>query len=152
MSGVTSPKPDLQSWRRSTRPPEQANHKTSSGQIVEINQPGQEKVAAMVLAWSEFIQCGWQWLVCCSQTAAHRMVVELSLTVAEKLLGTQEIRYSLSLSSTGSEKGAFCRVVPWSVSFCVLGRSTSCITLDPVENSELITRLQDGDDPIEQYL
>jgi len=42
----------------------------------------------------------------------------------------------------------------------VLGRSTGCITLDPVENNELITRLQDGalvyvtvgDDPIEQYL
>jgi hypothetical protein len=42
----------------------------------------------------------------------------------------------------------------------VLGRSTGCITLDPVENNELITRLEDralvyvtvGDDPIEQYL
>jgi hypothetical protein len=42
----------------------------------------------------------------------------------------------------------------------VLGRSTGCITLDPVENNEIITRLQDGalvyvtvgDDPIEQYL
>ena len=42
----------------------------------------------------------------------------------------------------------------------VLGRSTGCITLDPVENNELITRLQDGalvyvtvgDAPIEQYL
>jgi hypothetical protein len=42
----------------------------------------------------------------------------------------------------------------------VLGRSTGCITLDPIENNELITRLQDGalvyvtvgDDPIEQYL
>jgi hypothetical protein len=42
----------------------------------------------------------------------------------------------------------------------VLGRSLGCITLDPVENNELITRLQDGalvyvtvgNDPIEQYL
>jgi hypothetical protein len=42
----------------------------------------------------------------------------------------------------------------------VLGRSTGCITLDPVENNELITRLQDGalvyvtvgDAPIEKYL
>jgi len=42
----------------------------------------------------------------------------------------------------------------------VLGRSTGCITLDPAENNELITRLQDGalvyvtvgDAPIEQYL
>ena len=42
----------------------------------------------------------------------------------------------------------------------VLGRSTGCITLDPAENNELITRLQDGalvyvtvgDTPIEQYL
>jgi hypothetical protein len=42
----------------------------------------------------------------------------------------------------------------------VLGRSTGCITLDPVENNELITRLEDGalvyvtvgDAPIEQYL
>jgi hypothetical protein len=42
----------------------------------------------------------------------------------------------------------------------VLGRSTGCITLDPVENNEIITRLQDGalvyvtvgDAPIEQYL
>jgi len=41
-----------------------------------------------------------------------------------------------------------------------VGRSTGCITLDPVENNELITRLQDGalvyvtvgDAPIEQYL
>jgi len=40
------------------------------------------------------------------------------------------------------------------------GRSTGCITLDPVENNELITLLQDGalvyvtvgDAPIEQYL
>jgi L,D-transpeptidase catalytic domain len=42
----------------------------------------------------------------------------------------------------------------------VLGRSLGCITLDPVENNQLISRLQDGalvyvtvgDDPIEQYL
>jgi hypothetical protein len=42
----------------------------------------------------------------------------------------------------------------------VLGRSNGCITIDPVENNQLITRLQDGalvyvtvgDDPIEQYL
>ena len=42
----------------------------------------------------------------------------------------------------------------------VLGRSNGCITVDPVENNQLITRLQDGalvyvtvgDDPIEQYL
>ena len=42
----------------------------------------------------------------------------------------------------------------------VLGRSLGCITLDPVENNQLITRLQDGalvyvtvgDDPIEQYV
>ncbi|MGB6759995.1 MAG: murein L,D-transpeptidase catalytic domain-containing protein [Xanthobacteraceae bacterium] len=42
----------------------------------------------------------------------------------------------------------------------VLGRSNGCITVDPVENNEIITRLQDGaliyvtvgDDPIEQYL
>jgi len=42
----------------------------------------------------------------------------------------------------------------------VLGRSTGCITLDLVENNELITRLEDGalvyvtvgDAPIEQYL
>ncbi|HSZ67735.1 MAG TPA: murein L,D-transpeptidase catalytic domain family protein [Xanthobacteraceae bacterium] len=42
----------------------------------------------------------------------------------------------------------------------VLGRSNGCITVDPVENNELIARLQDGaliyvtvgDDPIEQYL
>ncbi|MGA9948662.1 MAG: murein L,D-transpeptidase catalytic domain-containing protein [Xanthobacteraceae bacterium] len=42
----------------------------------------------------------------------------------------------------------------------VLGRSNGCITVDPVENNELITRLQDGaliyvtvgDDPVEQYL
>jgi hypothetical protein len=42
----------------------------------------------------------------------------------------------------------------------VLGRSNGCITLDPVDNNRLITRLQDGalvyvtvgDDPIEQYL
>jgi hypothetical protein len=42
----------------------------------------------------------------------------------------------------------------------VLGRSTGCITLDPAENNELITRLQDGalvyvtvgDAPIEPYL
>jgi L,D-transpeptidase catalytic domain len=42
----------------------------------------------------------------------------------------------------------------------VLGRSNGCITVDPVENNQLITRLQDGalvyvtvgDTPIEQYL
>src|SRR6476660_2199844 len=42
----------------------------------------------------------------------------------------------------------------------VLGRSNGCITIDPVENKALITRLQDGalvyvtvgDAPIEQYL
>src|SRR5271168_3849357 len=42
----------------------------------------------------------------------------------------------------------------------VLGRNNGCITVDPVENNELIARLQDGaliyvtvgDDPIEQYL
>ena len=42
----------------------------------------------------------------------------------------------------------------------VLGRSNGCITVDPVENNQLITRLQDGalvyvtvgDAPIEQYL
>jgi hypothetical protein len=42
----------------------------------------------------------------------------------------------------------------------VLGRSNGCITIDPVENNALITRLQDGalvyvtvgDSPIEQYL
>jgi hypothetical protein len=42
----------------------------------------------------------------------------------------------------------------------ILGRSNGCITLDPVENNQLITRLQDGalvyvtvgNDPIEQYL
>jgi hypothetical protein len=42
----------------------------------------------------------------------------------------------------------------------VLGRSNGCITVDPVENNELIARLQEGaliyvtvgDDPIEQYL
>ena len=42
----------------------------------------------------------------------------------------------------------------------MLGRSNGCITVDPVENNQLITRLQDGalvyvtvgDDPIEQYL
>lgn len=42
----------------------------------------------------------------------------------------------------------------------MLGRSNGCITVDPVENNKLITRLQDGalvyvtvgDDPIEQYL
>jgi hypothetical protein len=41
-----------------------------------------------------------------------------------------------------------------------LGRSNGCITVDPVENNELVRRLQDGalvyvtvgDDPIEQYL
>ena len=41
-----------------------------------------------------------------------------------------------------------------------LGRSNGCITVDPVENNQLITRLQDGalvyvtvgDAPIEQYL
>jgi hypothetical protein len=42
----------------------------------------------------------------------------------------------------------------------MLGRSNGCITVDPVENNALITRLQDGalvyvtvgDDPIERYL
>lgn len=42
----------------------------------------------------------------------------------------------------------------------MLGRSNGCITIDPVENNALITRLQDGalvyvtvgDAPIEQYL
>jgi hypothetical protein len=42
----------------------------------------------------------------------------------------------------------------------MLGRSNGCITVDPVENNQLITRLQDGalvyvtvgDAPIEQYL
>jgi L,D-transpeptidase catalytic domain len=42
----------------------------------------------------------------------------------------------------------------------VLGRSNGCITVDPVDNNQLVTRLQDGaliyvtvgDDPIEQYL
>jgi hypothetical protein len=42
----------------------------------------------------------------------------------------------------------------------MLGRSNGCITVDPVENNAIITRLQDGaliyvtvgDDPIEQYL
>jgi hypothetical protein len=42
----------------------------------------------------------------------------------------------------------------------MLGRSNGCITVDPVENNELVTRLQDGaliyvtvgDDPIEHYL
>ena len=42
----------------------------------------------------------------------------------------------------------------------MLGRSNGCITLDPVDNNQLITRLQDGalvyvtvgDAPIEQYL
>jgi L,D-transpeptidase catalytic domain len=42
----------------------------------------------------------------------------------------------------------------------MLGRSNGCITVDPVENNDIITRLQDGaliyvtvgDDPIEQYL
>src|SRR3974390_2501958 len=42
----------------------------------------------------------------------------------------------------------------------ILGRSNGCITVDPVENNKLITRLQDGalvyvtvgDAPIEQYL
>jgi hypothetical protein len=42
----------------------------------------------------------------------------------------------------------------------MLGRSNGCITVDPVENNELVKRLQDGaliyvtvgDDPIEQYL
>ncbi len=41
----------------------------------------------------------------------------------------------------------------------MLGRSNGCITVDPVENNQLITRLQGaliyvtvGDDPIEQYL
>jgi L,D-transpeptidase catalytic domain len=42
----------------------------------------------------------------------------------------------------------------------MLGRSNGCITFDPLENNQLVTRLQDGaliyvtvgDDPIEQYL
>jgi len=42
----------------------------------------------------------------------------------------------------------------------MLGRSNGCITVDPVENNELVRRLEDGalvyvtvgDDPIEQYL
>ena len=41
----------------------------------------------------------------------------------------------------------------------MLGRSNGCITVDPVENNKLITRLQGaliyvtvGDAPIEQYL
>lgn len=42
----------------------------------------------------------------------------------------------------------------------MLGRSNGCITIDPVENNELIRRLQDGaliyvtvgDNPVEQYL
>jgi hypothetical protein len=42
----------------------------------------------------------------------------------------------------------------------MLGRSNGCITLDPAENNQLVTRLQDGalvyvtvgDAPIEQYL
>ena len=42
----------------------------------------------------------------------------------------------------------------------VLGRSNGCITVDPVDNNQLVTRLQDGalvyvtvgDAPIEQYL
>jgi L,D-transpeptidase catalytic domain len=42
----------------------------------------------------------------------------------------------------------------------MLGRSNGCITVDPVENNELVKRLQDGaliyvtvgDDPIEEYL
>jgi hypothetical protein len=42
----------------------------------------------------------------------------------------------------------------------VLGRSNGCITIDPIENNQLVRRLEDGaliyvtvgDDPIEQYL
>jgi hypothetical protein len=42
----------------------------------------------------------------------------------------------------------------------VLGRSNGCITVDPIENNQLVRRLEDGaliyvtvgDDPIEQYL
>jgi len=42
----------------------------------------------------------------------------------------------------------------------MLGRSNGCITVDPVENNQLVTRLADGaliyvtvgDDPIELYL
>jgi hypothetical protein len=42
----------------------------------------------------------------------------------------------------------------------MLGRSNGCITVDPVENNQLVTRLQDGaliyvtvgDDPVEHYL
>ena len=45
MSAVTSPKPNLKTLRRSTRPPEQAIHKTTSGEILEKNQAGQEKAA-----------------------------------------------------------------------------------------------------------
>jgi hypothetical protein len=43
MSGVTSPKPDLKTLRRSTRPPEQAILKTTSRQIIDKNQAGREK-------------------------------------------------------------------------------------------------------------
>src|SRR5690348_12676964 len=45
MTAVTSPKPDLKTLRRSTRLPEQAIHKTTSGEILEKNQAGQEKAA-----------------------------------------------------------------------------------------------------------
>jgi uncharacterized membrane protein len=45
MSGVISPKPDLKTLRRSTRPPERAIHKTTSGEILEKDQTGQEKAA-----------------------------------------------------------------------------------------------------------
>jgi hypothetical protein len=42
----------------------------------------------------------------------------------------------------------------------MLGRSNGCITLDPIENNQLVMRLQDGalvyvtvgDAPIEKYL
>ncbi len=42
----------------------------------------------------------------------------------------------------------------------MLGRSNGCITIDPVENNQIVTRLQDGaliyvtvgDDPIDRYL
>jgi hypothetical protein len=42
----------------------------------------------------------------------------------------------------------------------MLGRSNGCITVDPIENNELVARLQDGalvyvtvgDAPIERYL
>ena len=42
----------------------------------------------------------------------------------------------------------------------MLGRSNGCITVDPIENNKLVTRLEDGalvyvtvgDDPIEKYL